>query len=98
MILVSDRKKATESYWKAEITLEALKQAGAQIRKDNWLKLKETGIDYIPSNDFSFRSKESHRKLLEGGDHPRGFKASRRSNPQGQLAQTKRNGHRLYPE
>jgi 5-methyltetrahydropteroyltriglutamate--homocysteine methyltransferase len=47
-------KKATESYWKAEITLEALKQAGAQIRKDNWRKQKETGIDYIPSNDFSF--------------------------------------------
>ena len=47
-------KKATESYWKGEITLEALKAAGAQIRKDNWLKQKETGIDYIPSNDFSF--------------------------------------------
>jgi 5-methyltetrahydropteroyltriglutamate--homocysteine methyltransferase len=47
-------KKATESYWKAEITLEALKAAGAQIRKDNWLKQKEAGIDYIPGNDFSF--------------------------------------------
>jgi 5-methyltetrahydropteroyltriglutamate--homocysteine methyltransferase len=47
-------KKATESYWKGEITLEALSQAGAQIRKDNWLKQKQAGIDYIPSNDFSF--------------------------------------------
>ena len=47
-------KKATESYWKGEITLEALKAAGAQIRKDNWRKQKEAGIDYIPSNDFSF--------------------------------------------
>ncbi len=47
-------KKATESYWKGEITLEALKQSGAQIRKDNWLKQKEAGIDYIPSNDFSY--------------------------------------------
>ena len=47
-------KKATESYWKGEVTLEALKQAGAQIRKDNWLKQKQAGIDYIPSNDFSF--------------------------------------------
>jgi 5-methyltetrahydropteroyltriglutamate--homocysteine methyltransferase len=47
-------KKATESYWKGEISLEALKQTGAQIRKDNWLKQKKAGIDYIPSNDFSF--------------------------------------------
>ena len=47
-------KKATESYWKGEITLEALDQTGAQIRKDNWLKQKQAGIDYIPSNDFSF--------------------------------------------
>ncbi|MDE2028361.1 MAG: 5-methyltetrahydropteroyltriglutamate--homocysteine S-methyltransferase [Candidatus Omnitrophica bacterium] len=47
-------KKATESYWKGEISLEDLKQAGARIRKDNWLKMKQAGIDYIPSNDFSF--------------------------------------------
>ncbi len=47
-------KKATESYWKGEITLEVLKQAGVQIRKDNWLKQREAGIDDIPSNDFSF--------------------------------------------
>jgi len=47
-------KKATESYWKGEITLEALKQAGQQIRKDNWLKQKAAGIDFVPSNDFSY--------------------------------------------
>jgi len=47
-------KKATEGYWKGEIALEALAQAGKQIRKDNWLKQKQAGIDYIPSNDFSF--------------------------------------------
>ncbi len=47
-------KKATESYWKGEIALEDLKKAGAQIRRENWLKQKEAGIDYIPSNDFSF--------------------------------------------
>jgi 5-methyltetrahydropteroyltriglutamate--homocysteine methyltransferase len=47
-------KKATESYWKGETTLNVLKAAGAQIRKDNWLKQKQAGIDHIPSNDFSF--------------------------------------------
>jgi len=47
-------KRATESYWKGEITLEALKATGAQIRKDNWHKQRKAGIDYIPSNDFSF--------------------------------------------
>jgi 5-methyltetrahydropteroyltriglutamate--homocysteine methyltransferase len=47
-------KKATESYWKGEISKEALLKTGAEIRKANWLTQKQAGIDVIPSNDFSF--------------------------------------------
>jgi 5-methyltetrahydropteroyltriglutamate--homocysteine methyltransferase len=47
-------KKATEAYWKGEISQEALLEAGRGIRKKNWLLQKEAGIDVIPSNDFSF--------------------------------------------
>ncbi|MBI4433003.1 MAG: 5-methyltetrahydropteroyltriglutamate--homocysteine S-methyltransferase [Candidatus Omnitrophica bacterium] len=47
-------KKATESYWKREISKDALIQAGRELRKKNWLTQKEAGIDIIPSNDFSF--------------------------------------------
>ena len=47
-------KKAIEGYWSGKITTEQLSQAGAAIRKTNWLLQKDAGIDLIPSNDFSF--------------------------------------------
>jgi 5-methyltetrahydropteroyltriglutamate--homocysteine methyltransferase len=47
-------KKATESYWKKEISKEALLDVARQIRKKNWVSQKEAGVDFIPSNDFSF--------------------------------------------
>ncbi len=47
-------KKACENYWSGRIDKESLINAGATIKKENWLLQKETGIDVIPSNDFSF--------------------------------------------
>ncbi len=47
-------KKATEAYWKNELSKEQLLEAGAEIRKINWKKQQAAGIDFIPSNDFSF--------------------------------------------
>lgn len=47
-------KKAVESYWKGEITVEELNKIAASIRMDNWQYQKDSGIDHIPSNDFSF--------------------------------------------
>lgn len=47
-------KKATESYWKNNLSKEALLEAGAEVRKTNWEKQQVAGIDFIPSNDFSF--------------------------------------------
>lgn len=46
-------KKATESYWKANITASELQVVAKEIRKNNWELQKNANISYIPSNDFS---------------------------------------------
>ncbi|HTF17493.1 MAG TPA: 5-methyltetrahydropteroyltriglutamate--homocysteine S-methyltransferase [Chryseolinea sp.] len=47
-------KKACESYWAGKSTLKFLRQAGKNIRQQNWELQKKKGIDLIPSNDFSY--------------------------------------------
>ncbi|HXV28459.1 MAG TPA: 5-methyltetrahydropteroyltriglutamate--homocysteine S-methyltransferase, partial [bacterium] len=47
-------KKATEAFWKGDLSREKLEEIGSQIRRENWLLEKSSGIDFIPSNDFSF--------------------------------------------
>ncbi len=47
-------KFATEKYFRNEITGEELQQVGKEIRKTQWKIQKESGLDFIPSNDFSF--------------------------------------------
>lgn len=46
-------KKATEAYWRKEISQKDLLIAAQKIRLHNWQLQKEAGIDLIPSNDFS---------------------------------------------
>ena len=47
-------KKATESYWKGDLTKEALEETGKMLRLQHWRLQQAAGIDVIPSNDFSF--------------------------------------------
>jgi 5-methyltetrahydropteroyltriglutamate--homocysteine methyltransferase len=47
-------KKACESYWAEKINTEELLRAGKELRARHWRVQKESGIDLIPSNDFSF--------------------------------------------
>lgn len=47
-------KKACEQYWSGKISIEQLKDAGRQIRLQNWQLQKNAEIELIPSNDFSF--------------------------------------------
>ena len=47
-------KKASELYWAGKITAEELLEIGKNIRATNWKLQAETGINLIPSNDFSF--------------------------------------------
>lgn len=47
-------KKAVEGYFKGEYNIDELQSTAKQLRKEYWSVQKEKGIDYIPSNDFSF--------------------------------------------
>lgn len=47
-------KTATESFWNGKCTEEDLVAVGKQLRMDAWQFQKSAGIDFIPSNDFSF--------------------------------------------
>lgn len=47
-------KFALEHYFKNEITLEELEERARGLRRRNWELQKEAGIDFIPSNDFSY--------------------------------------------
>ncbi len=47
-------KFATEKYFKKEISADELQNIAKEIRKTQWLIQKDSGIDFIPSNDFSF--------------------------------------------
>ena len=46
-------KFGSEKFFKGEITEAELLNIAAELRKDNLLKQKETGVSFIPSNDFS---------------------------------------------
>ncbi|MDE6124802.1 MAG: 5-methyltetrahydropteroyltriglutamate--homocysteine S-methyltransferase [Eubacterium sp.] len=47
-------KFATEKYFRNEITAAELQNTAKGIRKSGWLTQKESGLDFIPSNTFSF--------------------------------------------
>lgn len=44
----------TEKYFRNEITEQELKDFAKDLRLKHWQTIKQAGIDYIPSNDFSF--------------------------------------------
>lgn len=47
-------KFATEKYFRQELTEQKLRETARQIRITQWNLQKQSGIDYISSNDFSF--------------------------------------------
>ena len=47
-------KKAVESFWKKSSNEVDLKKSAQEIRHNNWQLQQKSGIDFIPSNDFSF--------------------------------------------
>ncbi len=47
-------KFASEKYFKSEISAEELERIAAELRVYGWKKQEESGITFIPSNDFSF--------------------------------------------
>ena len=59
-------KKAEEAYWAGKISKQELLESAALIRKGNWQLQKESGIDLIPSNDFSFYDQTLDLNLAVG--------------------------------
>src|SRR5690606_23061554 len=47
-------KFASEKYFQGRIGIEALEAAAASLRGAHWRIQQEHGIDWIPSNDFSY--------------------------------------------
>lgn len=64
-------KKATEAYWKGELSLEALEQTGANLRQVNWQKQRLAGLDFIPCGDFSFYDHVLDATCMVGNVPPR---------------------------
>lgn len=59
-------KKATERYWKKEISASELEESGKTIREKNWKTQKDAGIELIPVNDFSFYDQMLDMSLMLG--------------------------------
>lgn len=47
-------KFASEKYFRGDISSSELQKTAKQLRLDNLNKQRESGLDFIPSNDFSF--------------------------------------------
>ncbi len=47
-------KFASEKYFRGELKESELERIAEKLRNEHWKKQKEAGIDFIPSNDFSF--------------------------------------------
>lgn len=47
-------KKSLESYWKGELTADALEATAKSIRAENWKRQADAGIAHIPSADFAY--------------------------------------------
>lgn len=64
-------KKACEAYWKGVISQEELEQAGRDERLKNLIFQRDSGIDLIPSNDFSFYDQVADLAFMFGAIPPR---------------------------
>lgn len=59
-------KVALESYWAGKSPAAALLATAASLRKENWLLQQKSGLDHIPSNDFSLYDQMLDMSALVG--------------------------------
>ncbi len=64
-------KKSLEGYWAGKLAREELIETGAALRRQNWQEQRDAGIDFIPSNDFSFYDHVLDTCALVGAVPPR---------------------------
>lgn len=73
-------KKACEQYWAGKIVLEELLTVGRTLCNQNWNIQKETGIDLIPCNDFSYYDQVLDMSLIVGAIPTRYHEVALRKN------------------
>lgn len=59
-------KQALERFWKGKIGEAELIEAGRQLRQQNWQLQAESGIDFVPSNDFSLYDQVLDTSVMVG--------------------------------
>jgi 5-methyltetrahydropteroyltriglutamate--homocysteine methyltransferase len=59
-------KFATEGYWAGTVSAEELHQTARSLRRENWELMRASGIDLIPSNDFSYYDQVLDTSALVG--------------------------------
>ncbi|GAA3661805.1 5-methyltetrahydropteroyltriglutamate--homocysteine S-methyltransferase [Nonomuraea antimicrobica] len=57
-------KRATEDYWAGRLDAAGLLEMGARLRHSVWTDLRESGLEQIPSNTFSFYDQVLDTALL----------------------------------
>lgn len=59
-------KKALENYWSGKSTIKQLLQTGSELRRKNWKKQKDSGIDILPVGDFAWYDHVLTNSLMLG--------------------------------
>lgn len=59
-------KRALEGFWKGKISEAELLQVASELRRYNWDLMSATGIDIIPSNDFSLYDQVLDTSVMVG--------------------------------
>lgn len=59
-------KKMVENYWASKIDEKALLSGAKSLREKHWKLQKDLGVDFVPSNDFSFYDQVLDSILLFG--------------------------------
>jgi 5-methyltetrahydropteroyltriglutamate--homocysteine methyltransferase len=59
-------KKLVESYWKGDLNKKDLLKSAKDLCMRHWIAQKETGTDWVPSNDFSLYDHVLDTALLVG--------------------------------
>src|SRR3954447_14555316 len=97
-------KFALEGYWRGERSADELEETARGIRRANWELMRDTGIDLIPSNDFSLYDQMLDTAQLVGAVPPgldAYFAAARGTDETPALEMTKwfdTNYHYIVPE
>ncbi|MFB7129219.1 5-methyltetrahydropteroyltriglutamate--homocysteine S-methyltransferase [Kitasatospora sp. NPDC056273] len=64
-------KKAIEGYWKGSVTAEVLLATAADLRRGNWQQLADSGVEEVPTGDFSLYDHVLDTTVAVGAIPPR---------------------------